>query len=176
MNATPRFYNRFFLLLCGLLLVGAGALVIATQFSNDIGQWWHQVVARWTPAVALGIVAAVLVMAVILVTNQGGGKRTQVIQVPADTATPGVVSINVSLINDLLSELNERQPNIEKLTVSCFEAGNSRVLRIRTQLRNGASPAHLAEEIENKLADMDHQLGQHLPRVIELVSGRKTVR
>ena len=170
MNATPRFYNRFFLLLCGLLLVGSGALVVATQFSTAVEQWWQAFVARWqwSTVVALGIIAVVLIMAVILVASQGGGRRTQVIQVSAATATPGAVAINVSLINDLLSELNERQPDIGKLTV--------RALRIRTQLRNGASPTHMAEEIENKLADIDRRLGQQVPRVIELVSGIRTVR
>lgn len=178
MNATPRFYNRFFLLLCGLLLVGSGALVVATQFSTAVEQWWQALVAQWqwSTVVALGIIAVVLIMAVILVASQGGGRRTQVIQVSAATATPGAVAINVSLINDLLSELNERQPDIGKLTVSCFQAGNDRALRIRTQLRNGASPTHMAEEIENKLADIDRRLGQQVPRVIELVSGIRTVR
>lgn len=176
MNTTPRFYNRFFLLMCGLLLVAAGALIVAVQFSNTTSQWWQQFVSQWQPIVALGAIAIVIIMAVILVISQGGGNRTQVIQIPAAAETPGAVSINVSLINDLLSELAEHQPNIITFTVSCFESSGSRVLRIRTQLRNGTSPAQIAGEIENKLADMDRRLGQHIPRVIELVSGLRTLR
>lgn len=186
MNATPRLYNRFFLLLSGLALAISGGLVVAVQLNDAAATWWSQLVSPltrwdsvWIYALTLGIIASAFIMAVILVINQGGGTIKRVIWSTADTeepVVPGAVSINVALISDILAEFAEYQPDILTITVSCFESNHSRVLRIRAQLRKGASPAKIAGVIENKLADMDRGLGQHIPRVIELVSGLKTLR
>lgn len=186
MNATPRLYNRFFLLLSGLALAISGGLVVAVQLNDAAATWWSQLVSPltrwdsvWIYALTLGIIASAFIMAVILLINQGGGTIKRVICSTADTeepVVPGAVSINVALISDILAEFAEYQPDILTITVSCFESNRSRVLRIRAQLRKGASPAKIAGDIENKLADMDRELGQHIPRVIELVSGLKTLR
>lgn len=186
MNATPRLYNRFFLLLGGLALAISGGLVVAVQLNDAAATWWSQLVSPltrwdsvWIYALTLGIIASAFIMAVILVMNQGGGTIKRVLWSTVDTeqpVVPGAVSINVALISDILAEFAEYQPDILTITVSCFESNRSRVLRIRAQLRKGASPAKIAGDIENKLADMDRELGQHIPRVIELVSGLKTLR
>lgn len=185
MNTTPRFCNRFFLLLSGATLAAAGSLTIAVQLNDAVANWWHQTViplekadAVWIYSLTLAISVLAIVMALGLVINQGGGTKKQVIRVSQDEqkpGTPGGVAVNVSLIQDMLEEIADRQPEVISVAVSCFESGKTRVLRIRAQLRKGASPAKIAGQIEDQLTDMDRRLGQHVPRVVELVSGIGTL-
>ena len=193
MNATPRALNRFLLALLGLLLMGIGGGLALISAWPAAAAGWHRFADRagagiadafsttampgtgaswiWVAAALLSFAGIVLM--VLWMAAQGGGRTDTLVSEYGDDGAPGSVSISGSVAEQALRSALAREPDVAGAAVSTYRVRGSSALRVRITPRQGAAPHLIAADATALLETLDLALGHEVPALLSLEAGRR---
>jgi len=192
MRNTNRALNRLLLTFLGIVLLGAGAAVIAAgtlpwaaelwtntaqgireqarglvataPLPEPIRGWWL-LAGIAVPLLGAGLSAAWL-------ASQGGGKTPRLAEQSEGSA--GRTVIDAGLVSTAVREALSGNAEVLSTSVSAWESRRGTALHIRLEARKGASPKELADTVEQLLGKMDAWLGHPIPALVRITSGTRT--
>lgn len=194
MNSTPALLNRILLTLLGLILLGAGVLLLLLAAVPPVASWWHSWSAGvWSginrlfdatrfpgrPESWLWIVVALALLAlmglmVAWIAQQGKG-RSNLLAAEYDPGdTPGDVRIGGGVAEQALRHALEGRPDLAGATVTTYDVKGSPALKVRLLPRQGVAPHLLAVEVAGLLDAMEAVVGKEIPVLIHIVAGART--
>ncbi|GGC78682.1 hypothetical protein GCM10011512_01610 [Tersicoccus solisilvae] len=193
MRNTPRGLNRVLLALVGLVLLAAGALVAAAGFSADVSQGWLVVAQRrwddlvglvrstpmpggevsWISLGLLVVLVALVVLMLVWIFSQGGGRTNQVAIGFHDGDLPGRTRIRTSLVADAVDQSLDRDEQVLSSQVSSWKAGNADGLNIRLQVRKGVWLSDTLATARDLVTGLDRLTGTRVPVLVRISSGAR---
>ncbi|KRE66952.1 hypothetical protein OUO20_20555 [Arthrobacter sp. FX8] len=194
MNSTPALLNRILLTLLGLILLGAGVLLLLLAAVPPVASWWHSWSAGvWSginrlfdatrfpgrPESWLWIVVALALLAlmglmVAWIAQQGKG-RSNLLAAEYDPGdTPGDVRIGGGVAEQALRHALEGRPDLAGATVTTYDVKGSPALKVRLLPRQGVAPHLLAVEVAGLLDAMEAVVGKEIPVLIHIGAGART--
>jgi len=190
MNSTNRAMNRIvivivgtFLLACGLVAVGVGAVasvrdawrVAVPQLARTARAWVRSGADSADTAVAVAIVAALVILIVLLIVfifRQGRGHTSRLM---TDATTDhGSTIIESGLAEQLVQDALADRPELLATRVSTYRVRRASVLKISVVARRGASPRDIGVAIDNALHALDAVVGVQIPAAIHIGGGLRT--
>jgi hypothetical protein len=193
-NSTPALLNRILLTLLGLILLGAGVLLLLLAAVPPVASWWHSWSAGvWSginrlfdatrfpgrPESWLWIVVALALLAlmglmVAWIAQQGKG-RSNLLAAEYDPGdTPGDVRIGGGVAEQALRHALEGRPDLAGATVTTYDVKGSPALKVRLLPRQGVAPHLLAVEVAGLLDAMEAVVGKEIPVLIHIGAGART--
>jgi hypothetical protein len=193
-NSTPALLNRILLTLLGLILLGAGVLLLLLATVPPVASWWHSWSAGvWSginrlfdatrfpgrPESWLWIVVALALLAlmglmVAWIAQQGKG-RSNLLAAEYDPGdTPGDVRIGGGVAEQALRHALEGRPDLAGATVTTYDVKGSPALKVRLLPRQGVAPHLLAVEVAGLLDAMEAVVGKEIPVLIHIGAGART--
>ncbi|MBD3689257.1 hypothetical protein H8R18_06895 [Nanchangia anserum] len=192
MKHLPRALNRTLLFIGSLLLIAAGAALIAAAISAPIlrairggmdrfESWYTGIVDRSYVAIGgvqnfswmtIAWVAIAIILALIAlrwIFSQGGGK-TKEFQLPASHTDSGDTVPTISFVNALLAGLLEDDRWVSSAKATAWEVKGKTGLAIDVNAYKGADPAHLKDVIDQAIARLDSVLGEKVPVRVHLTT------
>ncbi|TWD48721.1 hypothetical protein FB478_10859 [Arthrobacter sp. AG367] len=194
MNSTPALLNRILLTLLGLILLGAGVLLLLLAAVPPVASWWQSWSAGvWSginrlfdatrfpgrPESWLWIVVALALLAlmglmVAWIAQQGKG-RSNLLAAEYDPGdTPGDVRIGGGVAEQALRHALEGRPDLAGATVTTYDVKGSPALKVRLLPRQGVAPHLLAVEVAGLLDAMEAVVGKEIPVLIHIGAGART--
>lgn len=192
MKHLPRALNRFLLFIGSLLLIAAGAGLIAAAVSAPIlsmirsamttaEKWYTGLVNQsyvaiggvqdfsWMTLawVAIAIILALLALGWIF--SQGGGK-TKELALPASSSANGDTIPTISFVNALLDDLIRDDRWVASAKASAWEVKGKTGLAIDVNTYKGADPRHLKGVIDQAIARLDSVMGEKVPVRVHLTT------
>ncbi|MCC3278849.1 hypothetical protein LJ754_06715 [Arthrobacter sp. zg-Y40] len=193
MNATPRALNRFLLALLGLLLMGVGGGLALISAWPAAARAWHSFAARagtegaaafsstvmpgsgaswiWVAAAVLSFVGIVLM--VLWMAAQGGGRTDTLVSEYDDDGAPGRVAISGGVAEQALRNALQQDPDVAGSAVSTYRVRGRSALRVRITPRQGAAPHLIAADATALVESLDLALGHETPVLLSLEAGRR---
>lgn len=189
MNNTNRALNRLFIIVCGLLLLAAGAAATAVAVVPVVRDGWKDAmvgvdtqVATWlrqTPLSTTGvswIMPAILVLLmfaifvlIVFIARQGHGHTG--IAVKERTSENGTTIIDSAVAEHALQDALSGRPEFVSSHVSTYKVRRTPVLKVSVTCRRGVSPKDAATIVEDKLHALDEILGRQLPALTQISGG-----
>jgi len=194
MNSTPALLNRILLTVLGLILLGAGILLVLLAALPPVASWWH----AWSggvwggitrlfdstrfpgrPESWLWIVVALALLAlmglmVAWIAQQGKG-RSNLLAAEYDPGdTPGDVRIGAGVAEQALKQALEGRPDLAGATVTTYDVKGSPALKVRLLPRQGVAPHLLAAEVSGLLHALESAVGKEVPVLIHIGAGART--
>ncbi|QDG90619.1 hypothetical protein [Pseudarthrobacter sp. NIBRBAC000502770] len=194
MNGTPALLNRILLTVLGLLLLGAGLLLVLLATVPSLGAWWHS----WSsgawgsinqlfdstrfpgrPESWLWIVVALALLAlmglmVAWIAQQGKGKSNLLALDYDPGETPGDVRIGGGVAEQALRHALEGRPDLAGATVTTYEVQGTPALKVRLLPRQGVAPHLLAAEVTGLVDALEAVVGKEFPVLIHIGAGART--
>jgi hypothetical protein len=194
MNSTPAVLNRILLTVLGLVLLGAGLLLVLLATVPPVGPWWHAWSAgAWgginrlfdatrfpgRPESWLWIVVALALLAlmglmVAWIAQQGKGKSNLLAAEFDPGDTPGDVRIGGGVAEQALRQALEGRPDLAGATVTTYDVKGSPALKVRLLPRQGVAPHLLAGEVSGLLDALESVVGKEIPVLIHIGAGART--
>jgi hypothetical protein len=194
MNSTPAVLNRILLTVLGLVLLGAGLLLVLLATVPPVGPWWHAWSAgAWgginrlfdatrfpgRPESWLWIVVALALLAlmglmVAWIAQQGKGKSNLLAAEFDPGDTPGDVRIGGGVAEQALRQALEDRPDLAGATVTTYDVKGSPALKVRLLPRQGVAPHLLAGEVSGLLDALESVVGKEIPVLIHIGAGART--
>lgn len=181
MKHYPRKLNRLFLFIVGLVFLAVGVLTAAAAMVPSVQTTWAQqgenFAQRWTEIsrsavviktdvswltialIALGVIAVILTLALIL--SQGGGRTSRLDDPHADEF--GSTVAELGFINELLATHAEKSQWIHSVSARSYEHKHQPQLSISVSTFKGASPREMADLVREMVKDLDVVLGRQIP-------------
>ncbi|OFI38413.1 hypothetical protein BIU82_03540 [Arthrobacter sp. SW1] len=194
MNGTPRVLNRILVGILGLLLLGAGVLLVLLASVPAVAQWWQgwasdayqqailmaeqtRIPGRqeswlWLAAAALMVVLIVLMVAWL--AQQGKGRANLIVSDYEDETTPGEVQIGGGVAEQALKAALAGRPDLAGVTVATYEVQGRPGLRVRVHPRLGVSPQLLAAEVSALIGALDEVVGAKTPVLLHIAGGARS--
>ena len=172
MTRSNRVLNRLLLLVLGLVaLVTAAALALPLLPGTLAGVRMPRL-ALGTPgslALQLTVASCVIVIALALawIITRGRGRTASAV---GGERTDGV-TVDVHVIEQLLRDALDRDPDLLGTSVAGFRVRGSSVLRVRLSARRGADLRRLIDAVRRAVDDLDSALGVELPILVHVTSG-----
>lgn len=193
MNQTPRTLNRVVLAVFGLVLMAAGALVVALAVFEPVARWWQSATAEagirlgqlladttlpgqraswlWLVA-ALGLV--VLILLLLAWAAQQGRGRLGTLEVDYDGGgAPGVVSLGSAVAEQALKAALQERSDILHVAVGAYEYRGVPGLRLRVLPRPGVAPQAVAANVMELVEALDLVVGIDPPVVLSIGAGAR---
>ncbi|MCW1250212.1 alkaline shock response membrane anchor protein AmaP [Acaricomes phytoseiuli] len=210
MSRTHRGFNRFMIFLFSLLFLAAGAATLLSGIWPWFAEAWRSSVSRlweltsegfqsttfmidswrsnWLWIAALAVILGVIVLLLIWIFSQGGGRTSLLLAKGQEGGSGGQGELEVrqDLASKSLKETLEEDTRILSTSVSTWDLGRrakaakagSRVnaLKVNVQSRKGASPREIAEVVETAVKGLDVLLGElgPVPVLITINAGART--
>jgi hypothetical protein len=193
MNNTPRVLNRILIGILGILMMGAGALLVLLASVPAVGPWWRgwsavawsrwqDLLARahfpgqqesWLWLVLTLFLAAVVAAMVAWIAQQGKG-RTSLLAAEDDPGeVPGSVRIGGGVAEQALRAALAERADVTGTTVATYELRGRPALRVRVQPRQGVAPHLLAADVSALVEALDAVVGKRTPVLIHISSGAR---
>lgn len=193
MRSTPRGLNRVLLALVGLVLLAVGALVTVTGFSAAVSRGWLVVGEQlwdgltglvrsaptpggdvsWISVAVLVVLIAAVILMLIWIFSQGGGRTNQVAIAFHDGDLPGHTRIRTSLVADAVEQALEHEDQVLSAQVSTWKAGRADGLNLRLQVRKGARLGDTLGTARDLVTGLDLLTGTRAPVLIRISSGAR---
>lgn len=186
MNNTNRAFNRGFLLVVGLLLIGAGVLALALALERTVAAQWRTtagtaaasapswvadpVLGTATPlALIVGGVAIVLaLLLLVFILRQGRGRTAEAVYQPG---TASATRIDLAVPRALLEEHLGARDELVGLRISAYEVRGTPMLKVSARCRRGVSPRYVGDLIGRAIGDLEAIVGTEVPALIQLSGG-----
>ncbi|MDR6638402.1 hypothetical protein [Paenarthrobacter nitroguajacolicus] len=192
MRRTNRALNRMLLAILGIILVGAGAALIAAGTLPGVADAWAGIGANLTdqirnlastaplpePARTWWLIAGIVVLllgaglSTAWLASQGGGRTPRLAE--KSEGADGRTVVDVGLISAAVQEALSGNRNVLATSVSAWESRRGTALRLRMEARHGSSPRELADTAEQLVRQIDSWLGHPLPVLVRITSGART--
>ncbi|GAA3269513.1 hypothetical protein [Paenarthrobacter aurescens] len=192
MRNTNRALNRMVLTLLGIVLLGAGAALIAAGSLPGAAEVWTSTaslvrdqarnlagmaplpdpVRSWWLVLGVAIPLVGAVLSAAWLASQGGGKTPRLAEQSEGPA--GRTVIDSGLVSVAIREALSGNTDVLSSSVSAWESRRGTALRIRVEARKGASPRALADSVELLLQQLDRLLGHPMPVLVRITSGTRT--
>lgn len=189
MNTTNRMLNRSFVLLVGLLALGAGATAVAlVAVPGFLGAWSRtapeltagltDILARtemadsgasWVPLAGLAGAALLVLLLVAFIARQVRGRTTRLIE--AAPSGDGATIVDAAVAEQLLTDALQGHPEFVTVTVRTYRLRGTPVLRVAAGVRRGVSPRDALTVIEAAVLGLDRTLGAQIPVLVRLGGG-----
>ncbi|MCC9144111.1 MULTISPECIES: hypothetical protein [unclassified Arthrobacter] len=193
MNATPRALNRFLLGLLGLVLMGIGGGLALISAWPAAARAWHGFAADAGPAVSSSLDATALpggrgswiwvalallsflgiVLMVVWMAGQGGGRTGTLVSEYDDDGAPGRVEISGTVAEQALRSALQENPDVAASSVNAYSVKGRSALRVRITPRQGAAPHLIAADATALVETLDTVLGHQTPVLLSLEAGRR---
>lgn len=193
MNETPRLVNRIVLGILGLVLMGAGAGIQAVLLIPAAAHWWQQAAGRFARStesfaasiaipgqnssflwVGVALLGALLMLAMVIwIANQGKGRTTILAADERVGEAEGLVSINSSLAEQLLSEALVELPELLSVSVTTYELKGEPGLKLRVLPRQGVPPQRIAAVVSTLSEALEELVGQPVPVLLCIGAGAR---
>ncbi|MCC3296141.1 hypothetical protein LJ756_16085 [Arthrobacter sp. zg-Y411] len=193
MNATPRALNRLLLGLLGLIMLGVGAGLLLISAWPAAARAWQAyapdamasigaVLGRtaipglggswvWVGLALLSFVGIVLM--ILWIAAQGGGRTSTLISEYNDDGAPGTVALSGNVAEQALRSALQEDPDVAGAAVSTYSMKGRTALRVRITPRQGAAPHLIAADATALVETLDTALGCQTPVLLSLESGRR---
>jgi hypothetical protein len=189
MNNTNRALNRTLTVLIGLILLAAGAAVIAiatipvvrTNYRSGAGSVRRQLEAAlsdhplastgtsWIWIAVLAVLLAITILLIVFITRQGHGQHgTLYLGQPNAGAT---TQIDSAVAEELIQHDLADRPELLSSRVTTYLVRKTPVLKVSVTCRRGVSPRNAVTIVENALVAMDAVLGIQVPALIQISGG-----
>ncbi|UKA49714.1 hypothetical protein LFT48_20155 [Arthrobacter sp. FW305-123] len=192
MRNTNRALNRIVLTLLGIVLLGAGAALIAAGSLPGAAEVWTSTaslvrdqarnlagmaplpdpVRSWWLVLGVAIPLVGAVLSAAWLASQGGGKTPRLAEHSEGHA--GRTVIDSGLVSVAIREALSGNTDVLSSSFSAWESRRGTALRIRVEARKGASPRALADSVELLLQQLDRLLGHPMPVLVRITSGTRT--
>lgn len=193
MNATPRALNRVLLVLLGLLLMGVGGGLALVSAWPEAAARWHRFAERAGDSIAAAFTATSLpgtgsswiwvavallsfvgiVLTVLWMAGQGGGRTDTLVSEYDDDGAPGRVAISGGVAEQALRNALQQDPDVASAAVSTYRVKGSNALRVRITPRQGAAPHLIAADATALVEALDLALGHQAPVLLSIEAGRR---
>ena len=194
MNSTPALLNRVLLTVLGLVLVGAGLLLVLLTTVPPVAPWWHSW-SGWAwgginqlfdatrfpgrPESWLWIVAALVLLAlmglmVAWIAQQGKGRSNLLVEEYDPGNTPGDIRIGGGVAEQALRHALEGRPDLAGATIATYDVKGSPALKVRLLPRQGVAPHLLAAEVSELITALESVVGGEIPVLVHIGAGART--
>jgi hypothetical protein len=194
MNSTPTLLNRILITVLGMILLGAGGLLMLLAAVPAVASWWRSWSAgMWAganqafnatrfpgrPESWLWILVALALLVLIglmeaWVAQQGKG-RADVLAVDYDPGeVPGDVRIGGGVAEQALKQALAHRPDLAGATVTTYNVKGTPSLKVRLLPRQGVAPHLLADEVHGLVAALEQVLGKDITVLIHIGAGART--
>ncbi|WP_416403873.1 hypothetical protein [Arthrobacter sp. LFS091] len=192
MRRTNRALNRILLAILGIILLGAGAVLIAAGTLPGVADTWTTIGSNLTdqvrqlastapipgPARSWWLVAGIGVLllgaglSAAWLASQGGGRTPRLAE--RSEGADGRTVVDVGLISAAVQDALSGNRNVLATSVSAWESRQGTALRLRMEARHGSSPRELADTAEQLVRQIDSWLGHPVPVLVRITSGART--
>ncbi|MEI2277892.1 hypothetical protein OHC50_10520 [Paenarthrobacter ilicis] len=191
MRQTNRALNRLLLALLGIVLLGAGAALIAAGTIPGVATTWADIGKNVTeqvrtlattaplpePVRSWWLVAGVVILLIGAVLGaawlaaQGGGRTPRATE--KSEGSDGRTVVDVGLISSAVQEALSGNRDVLASSVSAWETRRGTALKLRMEARQGTSPRELADTAEQLIKEIDAWLGHRMPVLVRITSGAR---
>lgn len=192
MRNTNRALNRSLLSLLGIVLLGAGAALIAAGTLPGAAELWAttassirdnarnltstatlpEPVRSWWMVAGVAVLLAGAGLGAAWLASQGGGRTPRLAEHSDGMA--GRTVIDAGLVSAAVREALAGHPDVLATSASAWESPRGTALRLRLEARKGASPKDLTDTAEQLLQQLDAWLGRPMPVLVRITSGTRT--
>jgi len=189
MNNTNRGLNRTLIMVVGLVLLAAGALVLALSFVPAFGERWSDTAPQVSSSVSgvlvdtplgdtgsswlwIGVIVVLLVVAALLVAfiaRQGRGHTRRLLTQPS--TDNGSTVVESAVAEQLMTQSLADRPELVSSHVSTYRVRGASVLKISVTCRRGVSPTDVTTIINQRLRALDGLVGTEVPALIQISGG-----
>lgn len=197
MNGTPRGINRFLLALFGVLLLAAGAGLVAVAAVPAAASWWQDHAAAqldwlrryaedsavllptgqswmWAAGAALCLLVAVAMVA--WVVAQGRGRASTLLELPGNPdndGAAGTIGFSCAVAEQALKSALLERTDVLGVSVNSYGTARQTALKVRVIARQGVAPQHIAQEVGELVAVLDQLLGMEVPVLLSIGAGAR---
>lgn len=192
MNDTNRAMNRIILLVCGLVLLGAGAAAATSVLYPGAGEVWRtsmttandwmvhaDQMTRISEATAasgftvafLAVLLLVVVFAIVVITRLGGGRSNSVIREEAREGVQGAVTIHHGFAADAITHALTRREELLSTRVDTRRVRGADMLHVSVTPRQNTSPVEVAETVTELVDNLATLTGRETPTLVSIRSG-----
>ena len=172
MTRSNRVLNRTLIALAGILLLAAGAWMLAPRAADALGFRLALPGYPRPDATALWIAAAIFAVIAVLAfawgVTRGRGRTSRLIVAPGEG---GSVTIDARVASDLLGEALEVEPDVVSVGATTFEVRGDSVLSVRVTARRGADLERIVDSVGAAVEPLDHLLETRIPVLLHVATG-----
>ncbi|MCW3765352.1 hypothetical protein OCL88_02595 [Paenarthrobacter sp. PAE-2] len=192
MRNTNRALNRILLSVAGVVLLGAGAALIAAGNLPGAAESWTTTAASareavrelagiaplpdpvrsWWLVLGIAVLLAGAILGAAWIASQGGGRTPRLAEDSEGIA--GRTVVDAGLVSAAVKEALRGNPDVLATSVSAWESRRGTALRLRLEARNGACPRELADTAVRLLQQLDAWLGHPVPALVRITTGPRT--
>jgi len=196
MNGTPRGFNRFMLVLLGLVLMVLGAALVALAAVPPFARWWQDWAGRQVLQLGglaaqtrmgsgagswiwLIVAAALLVVVIVMVSwiaNQGKGRTNVLFDRTGsadDDGAAGRVVLSCAVAEQALKSALVERSDLLSASVTSYDFRGEPCVRVRVLPRQGVAPHQVAGDVGALVEAMDALLGVEVPVLVSIGSGAR---
>ncbi|GAA4487180.1 hypothetical protein [Microbacterium panaciterrae] len=192
MNATNRAVNRVVLLLIGIVLLLAGAAVIAAVRWPAAARTWKTVLSSavdgmsyagaqtrisvattlsWSAVGVLVVLLLIVLGAVTVIARLGGGRSAAVIREEPGDGPHGAITIRQAFASDAISRSLARREEILSAHVGARRVRGTEVLQVSVTPRQNTSPADVAATVTTLVDNLATLTGRETPTLVSIRTG-----
>ncbi len=191
MNGTPRWLNRFILILLGLILTVAGIGLVVLVTMPAAARWWQNYAGAqvdwlrnyeantrlivtsqsWIWFAAAAFFLLVIIVMIGWIANQGKGRANILLSYPGnvdDDGAAGAVKLSCAVAEQALKSALLERADLISASVSSYDFGGATALKVRVLPRQGVAPHHVAAEISELVTALDDLLGVEVPVLLSI--------
>ncbi|WP_144662055.1 hypothetical protein [Paenarthrobacter nicotinovorans] len=192
MRNTNRALNRILLTILGIVLLGAGAALIAAGTMPGVAEFWTTTgstardglrnlvgtaplpdpVRSWWLVLEIAVLLVGAILGAAWIASQGGGKTPRFAEDSEGSA--GRTVVDTGLVSAAVREALTGRPDVLAASVSTWESRRGTALRLRLEARKGACPRELGDTAAQLLQELDAWLGHPAPALVRITSGPRT--
>lgn len=182
MNATRRGLNRVILFVVAVVLIAAGALLLATALLPGGKDTWTSVVggfqgwlvgigresAGWGAVAALAVVAVLLV---VIAASAVRGRREAPLQSTGSESEAGRITITDGFASQALQNALADRDEFLSARITAGEVNKESVLHVAVTPRQNTSPRQVAEYVDTLVGNLATLTGRSVRTYISIHTG-----
>lgn len=196
MNGTPRGLNRVLLAFFGLVLLAAGAGLVAVAAVPAAASRWQDYAAAqvewlrryeerstllptgqswlWAAGAVLCLLVAIAMVAWIVA--QGRGRANTLLELsggPEADGAAGTVGFSCAVAEQAVKSALLERTDVLGVSVNSYGTASQTALKVRVIARQGVAPQHIAQEVGELVAVLDQLLGMEVPVLLSIGAGAR---
>jgi hypothetical protein len=189
MNNTNRALNRALVTVVGLIVLLAGAALLAVAIvpavrvgyratapvvHGDVTGWLKTIPlygtgTSWGWILVLAVLVLIVILLLVFIFRQGHGRDDTLLR--EDTTPEGTTVIDSAVAEQLIQQDLDGRPQFVASHVSTYRVRRTAVLKVSVTCRRGVSPREVTQLIESTLVALDAALGRQVPALIQISGG-----
>lgn len=191
MNDTNRAFNRFMLIVIGLVMLGLGGAVITvfawpaaadfwTNATTTGRSWLENAIAASAlgtgalSGIALAVITVIVVLIALLIvalTRLGGGRSKTLVGAERTENDLGRVQVRAAFASDALQNSLGNRGEILFSSVRARTVRKQQVMHVSVTPRQNTSPRQVADDVDTLARNLSTLTGEEIPTYISIHSG-----